>query len=348
MIKKSYSIFCLQLFFLFFSFSGSLISQTEKQFETSLHFTRAGKEYWYCAENGGFENLTKMRISSDCINCHAREYASGSTIIHDKYTPSCADCHEKDNSKIISDDVCRNCHTHQMAEMSVYKDVHREKGMLCIDCHTKSDVHGNGMELRSIYDGAIEKNCESCHADIKQSQSHTVHNDKLDCSACHIQSQVTCYNCHFETGKTNTGMHGYVLLARNMVTKKVQAANFMALTFKDKTFLAVGPYKAHTVSKEGRKCGDCHDNPVLRQYEKDKKITLTWWDEKKGKINNTKGIIPVPEDWKKAFKIDFINYDAENKKNRGWALLKRGADRMQMLFVEPLDINTIKKLSVKR
>ena len=290
-IIKNYFLFYLIYFFS----AGCIFSQIETQFQTSLHNTRAGKNYWYCAENGGFELLTKMPISQDCINCHARENAEGSTIIHSKYSPSCADCHEKKNSKVVSDNVCRNCHSHQMAEIRNFKDVHREKGMICIDCHTKSDLHGNGTELRSIYEGAIEKTCESCHENIKQSKSHTVHGEKLDCSACHIQSQVTCFNCHFETGKINTGLKDYILLARNKDTKKVQAANFMALTFKDRTFYVVGPYKAHTVMKDGRKCSDCHGNSTIRQYEKTKKIILTSWDEKKGKVNNTKGVIPVPK-----------------------------------------------------
>lgn len=348
MINKSFVKYFILVLFITILTTGYINSQTEKLFETSLHYTRAGADYWYCEENGGFESITKMRISEDCLNCHAKENASGTTIIHSKYTPSCADCHEKNNSKIISDDVCRNCHTHQMAEMSVYKDVHREKGMICIDCHTKSDVHGNGLQLRSIYEGAIEKTCETCHENIKQSRSHTVHSEKLDCSACHIESQVTCFNCHFETGKTNTGLRGYILLARNSYSKKVQAANFMALTFRDKAFYAVGPYKAHTIMKEGRKCNDCHGNSTIRYYEKNKKIFLTSWDESKGKINNTKGVIPVPKDWKTAFKIDFINYDPEKKKNSGWGLLKQGADKSQMLFIEPLDENSMKKLSIKR
>ncbi len=338
----------LHLVVIVFLFSGNLFCQIERQYETSLHKTRAGKNYWYCSENGGFELLTKIPISQDCINCHSRENAEGNPIVHSKYSPSCADCHDKKNTKIISDIVCRNCHSHQMAEIRVYKDVHREKGMICIDCHTKSDLHGNGTEPRSIYEGVIEKTCESCHENIQPSRSHTVHGEKLDCSACHMESQITCFNCHFETGKINTGLRDYILLARNKETKKIQVANFMALTFKDRTFYAVGPYKAHTIMKEGRKCNDCHGNATIRKYEKTKKIILTAWDDKKGKINNTKGVIPVPGDWKTAFIIDFIHYDADNKNNNGWSLLKQGADKTQMLFVEPLDAASMKKLSIKR
>ena len=329
-------------------FNGQIYSQDPKNYEKSLHYTRAGADHWYCLENGGFETLTKMRISKDCLNCHARENASGVTINHEKYNPSCADCHDKADSKSVNNEACRNCHTHQMAEIAAAKDVHREKGMICIDCHSKFDTHGNGRDLRSIYDGAIEKTCETCHEKIGQSVSHTVHKGNLDCSACHIQTQVTCFNCHFESGKINAGLSGYILLARNSLTKKVQAANFMGLTFRDKSFIAVSPYKAHTISKEGRKCNDCHGSANIRKYEKTKKIILASWDPKKGMVSATPGVIPVPEDWQKAFVIDFVVYDASNKNNKGWSLLKKGADKSQMLFLDPLDAAAMKKLSAKK
>jgi len=322
--------------------------QDPKNFPKSLHSTRAGADHWYCEENGGFESITKMKISKDCLNCHSDVNAKGNTIIHSQYSPSCADCHYSEKSNDVSVEACINCHTHQTAEFGVTKDVHREKGMTCINCHTKSDLHGDGRELRSIYDGAIEKDCKSCHENIKQSVSHSVHSDKLDCSACHLESQVTCFNCHFESGKINAGLFGYVLLAQNSFTKKIQAANFMGLTFRDRTFLAISPYKAHSVKKEGRKCEDCHANSNVRQYYKNKKLQLTAWDEKKGKLTNLKGVIPVTTDWQKVITADFVFFDQANNKNGGWALLKRGIDKMQMLYLEPLSDNSVKMMSVKK
>jgi len=328
-------------------YPAGIFSQDPANFKRSLHYTRAGAEYWYRMENGGFENLTKMEISKDCMNCHSRENARGNAIIHDKYEPSCFDCHDGGPKNSVNNQACLNCHSHQTAEFSVTNDVHRAKGMICIDCHTKYDMHGNGSELRSLYEGSIEKTCETCHENIKQSVSHTVHNGSLDCSACHVSSQVTCFNCHFESGKINSGLYGYVLLARNSYTKKVQAANYMGLTFKDRTFLVIGPYKAHSVTKEGRKCSDCHNNAALQKYLKTGKINLTYWDEQSGKAAAVKGVIPVPGDWKKAITADFVYYDESKLKNNGWSLLKRGIDKIQMMFLEPLDDKSIKKLNLK-
>jgi len=42
------------------------------------------------------------------------------------------------------------------------KDIHLEKGMQCVDCHTHQDVHGSGDIFAQMAD-AIEIKCEDCH-----------------------------------------------------------------------------------------------------------------------------------------------------------------------------------------
>jgi hypothetical protein len=44
-------------------------------------------------------------------------------------------------------------------------DVHHERGMHCIDCHTINDVMGDG-ELHGQMEYAVEISCEGCHGDI--------------------------------------------------------------------------------------------------------------------------------------------------------------------------------------
>ncbi len=46
-------------------------------------------------------------------------------------------------------------------------DVHYQKGMACIDCHTKSDLHGDG-NMYSKREQAVEIRCESCHGTVKE------------------------------------------------------------------------------------------------------------------------------------------------------------------------------------
>ena len=46
------------------------------------------------------------------------------------------------------------------------KDIHLERGMHCVDCHFKTDSHGNGT-LVGEYGNAIEIGCEDCHGTTK-------------------------------------------------------------------------------------------------------------------------------------------------------------------------------------
>ena len=324
-------------------FSVSLFGQHLENFKSSLHFTRAGKNYWYSNEQGGFESLTGIPITNlSCNKCHMRTSANGSPIDAKNYTPSCTDCHTSTETYEVNHDQCIRCHSHQRAEMDLYDDVHRTAGFKCMDCHTSRDVHGTGEHENSIYDNAVERNCESCHQKISDIKSHTVHGNKISCSSCHMQSQVSCFTCHFETGNSNTRLGGYILLAKDKRTGIIKPANFMALTYKDKSFYTIGPYYSHTITKAGRMCKDCHRTKLLKEYKTSGKILMTKWDGGSKQIVNTKGVIPVPNDWEKSFIFDFIDY---NKDEKNWSYLKTGADKTQMMYVEPLDQITIDKLS---
>ena len=46
------------------------------------------------------------------------------------------------------------------------EDVHFQKGMLCQDCHTSNDLHGDGF-LRGANFGAVEIECQDCHGTTK-------------------------------------------------------------------------------------------------------------------------------------------------------------------------------------
>lgn len=51
----------------------------------------------------------------------------------------------------------------QKAQKAVHlKDIHLEKGMHCVDCHFKQDVHGNG-NLVGEFHNAVEIQCVDCH-----------------------------------------------------------------------------------------------------------------------------------------------------------------------------------------
>jgi hypothetical protein len=59
----------------------------------------------------------------------------------------------------------------QLFNKSVHlKDIHLERGMHCVDCHFKTDSHGNGT-LVGEYGDAIEIGCEDCHGTTKAKSS---------------------------------------------------------------------------------------------------------------------------------------------------------------------------------
>jgi hypothetical protein len=326
----------------------------EETFRTSLHATRLGKATWYSRANGGFEGLTNVSISQmACMKCHPGTKADGTPIDPATYQPGCDDCHSSPGSS-VSDQSCLKCHSRQAREMQFYSDAHRQQGFRCMSCHTLEDVHGDGKQYASwLEPGAVKVKCETCHTRVESNPAHNVHNRSVDCVACHTQSVVSCYNCHLpsEIQADRKRPHGlirdYLLLLRRKETGKVYTGSIMTLNYNDKTFLAVAPYRAHTIAKNARKCQDCHDNAALREYNETGKIVVTKWDG--SKVVNKKGVIPVPPDWRTAFQLDFVDYTGDpaspTTDPSKWVFLKTGADGKQMLYAEPLTAQQMQKLS---
>ncbi len=265
-------------------------------FLSSLHYTAKGMGYWYDKANGGLEIISGVPYSNlGCKNCHV---------------PGCDRCHkaEKDNTLKYSSDAAKNqamcleCHAREKAIIGIdraakQEDVHFAKGMKCMDCHSSREIHGDGKEYVSLKEpGAMDTTCEKCHSPVKTTDSHRVHNGKLDCKACHVRHVVSCTNCHFDTlvkeGKRAAiPVSGWVFLMN--YEGKVTSASMQNFVVKgDKTFFMFAPHMSHSVMKEGRKCDVCHGTEIMKQVQKGK-VTLTWLEE--GKVKNLKAIIPVAE-----------------------------------------------------
>lgn len=327
-------------------------------FPTSLHATRQGKATWYGKENGGFETLTEVPMANlPCQKCHASTYADGTEVDPATYQPGCADCHATPGDK-PKDETCLGCHSRQGLEMKSFSDVHREMGFGCTTCHSKREMHGDGHRYASMLEpGAMDTECENCHTSLPSNAAHSIHQEKVDCTACHSQSVISCYNCHFESmvqGRTKRffkpPMTGFELLVGD-TEGKVHAANMQSLVYDGKTFVAIAPYSAHTITKEARRCSDCHDNAALQEYNKTGKITVAQWDAEQGKLSGPQGVIPVPPDWQEALQFDFLDYTGDPTSGEtdpeAWVFLKHGADLMQMLYGEPLTEEQMEKLSEK-
>lgn len=321
---------------------STMTSQTKQDtlFYRSLHYTAGGMSYWYAKTNGGLETVTGVPYSQlGCQNCHVAD-CSRCHLTATKEGPAYSTNEAKQDGK------CLGCHAREASVMKVDKaagqlDVHFERGMACMDCHTAGEIHGNGTMYASMKaPGAMETSCEKCHT-ISESRAHSVHNGKLDCNACHERQVVSCTNCHFET-MVNEGkrialpVSGWLFLMNR--NGKVTSANMQSFVMKEgRTFLMFAPQHSHSIMKQGRECEECHASDNVKQLGK-KAFTLTWLQD--GKLQNTKGVIPVTD----GITWNMVYQDREKGQ---WVLIKNPvAPKLQYAsFGEPLTRSQMQSLA---
>ncbi len=340
-------------------------------FQTSLHRTRAGKSTWYNAENGGFETLTGVPIEQmGCRDCHGPTDATGQPYPPD-YTAGCLDCHDTAGGVTVAQ--CLSCHSRQGYEINLLKfpDVHREAGFRCWDCHGYADLHGDGTEYSSMLEpGAIKAECDDCHNGTVMPVPHSspfdvnLHDGKLHCTACHAKSVVSCYNCHLESQvqahvkRAKQPIANFVLLVNRHKDGKVHPASFQSLTYQGHGWVAFGPYSPHSIVREGRLCGECHNNlsgavAAINEYNARNEMKFVTWDDSGKVLNWMRGVVPIPSDYQKKFKMDFIAYNGAPSDpaapSTNWSSIGKNTwDGHQMLYASPLTREQMDKLGFTR
>jgi len=235
--------------------SHGRIKDITGRFETSLHNTRKGKDTYYSAPDG-FGNVTEVPYEDlSCKDCHNKGASEWEE-------PVCLDCHlgaenTPPDYTPPNEKTCLGCHGRQNAEHGMLADVHRDEyGMVCMDCHTEEEVHGDGTEYASMQEpGVFKVSCSDagCHQNVlekpgkgnardgkvsKQAKKfHKKHLDTVDCSACHVESVLACDSCHFDTEVAGTGKRfyrnipqtGFKLLLNHH--GKVRTASYQSLTW---------------------------------------------------------------------------------------------------------------------
>lgn len=317
----------------------------DSYYATALHNTGRGMERYYEARTAGFERQTHIPYADlNCKTCHLPSFTGG-----------CKSCHGTDSPGLGAQvdaslsGPCGTCHSRQKAEANLYSDVHRAKGMGCMDCHTLGDVHGDGKAYLSMNEeGAIDPKCEDCHKQVQNHNFHSAHADDMECAVCHTQSVISCYNCHFETevyGKKKIP-YGQMrdwnfLINRN---GKVALANFQSVKWADQSMVGFGPYYAHTISKNVVKgCDDCHHNSAVTQWYRQGSIDVVTWDAAQAKLVNRKGFIPVPYNFDAGgLRFDFVDLDKVG--GSVWSFMETGPDRMQLLYGSPLTKEQMDKI----
>jgi hypothetical protein len=334
---------------------SQITKSPSETFPTSLHATRPGKNHYYSMANGGFETLTGVPMATlMCTKCHAPTRPDGTKVDDKTYQPGCLDCHKTPGDK-VSDATCIACHSRRGLEYKVSTDVHHAKGLTCTSCHTTREMHGDGKKYESLLSpGAMDAKCENCHTKPVSNAAHEAHGEKLDCKACHTQTAVACNSCHFESVVAGGGrrffqpMANFLFLVRRDGSDKVHPASMQTLTYKDKSFVVIAPYSAHTIAKQARVCGDCHGNANVQTYAKTGKIAVTTWDAQTSSLKTVTGVVPIPPDWRAALTFDYMTYkgDPTDEKTdpKAWAFLKSGTDMWHMMFARPLTKEQVEKL----
>jgi hypothetical protein len=344
----------------------------KETFPISLHATRAGKAHWYGAANGGFEKWTGIGIERlGCKDCHGATNADGEPYPMPYPGPSCVDCHASaDNA--VRQNQCLGCHGRQSAEALRMKlpDVHRDAGMVCWDCHTGDDLHGDGTTYPSLLAaGAIKADCSDCHPDDALPEEHVEHDPHegaVHCTSCHSKTVISCYNCHLESqaeGGVKRAMQeisDFVMLVNRSKDGAVHPASFQSLTHGGNAFVAFGPYTPHATTRQGRSCGECHvnqgeaGNAAISHYNSTGEIRFVSWNADKRTLEWMRGVVPIPEDYRTTLKMEFMTFNGDPASKPGpnagaWSPIGKDTwDGSQMFFATPLTREQMTALGFER
>jgi hypothetical protein len=196
---------------------------------------------------------------------------------------------------------------------------------------------------------AVRTDCRSCHVDQEQespefdteTDSHSVHGNRLDCAACHVRSTMACYNCHFDTFLKTGSREGNFIPMKDWLLLinyegKVTSGGAMTLVYQNKKFIAYVPYYTHSVAPEGRACDDCHQNEAVRKIQKGEKVPVVSFND--GKVETWKGVVPVLKG-----KLDWTFL---NRTERGWEPVSGSGDiKVQFAaYGSPLSEDQFQKL----
>jgi hypothetical protein len=208
-----------------------------------------------------------------------------------------------------------------------------------------------------------------------------------------VESNTTCNSCHFDSELEERKRFYRQIPAKDFLflmnfkdiqdptVTKVRAATYQSLTVgavctgsednrvcdteNAQTFTVFAPYAAHAVTRgEELKCLDCHavwnglgceGNPAVCQYDNERIVETTHWNNETNLLEGPTGIIPIPPDWAPdsggALDMDFVYYlgnttDPVTKNLEGddWAFLKTGPDRGHMPYGTPLSHEQMQNL----
>ena len=168
---------------------------------------------------------------------------------------------------------------HTKRYMHLQEDIHYQKGMLCQDCHTSNDMHGDGF-LGGANAAAVEVECQDCHGTTSKYpwELPIGYSDEFNTTEAKGKARGTTKTIaeYLKMGTTNDPKEGHLLTARgnplihtarhgNRITmhlasgKDIELTPLKALKEEEKlskeALVAMDQISAHT---ENMECYTCH------------------------------------------------------------------------------------------
>ena len=136
-------------------------------------------------------------------------------------------------------------HTKHYIQME--KDVHYQKGMLCQDCHTSNDMHGDGF-LTGANLAAVEIECQDCHGTTKKYpwELPLGYSDEFNTTAKtgSPRGVATTVAEYLKMGSVSKAKEGYLLSARgNPLTKAHKVGDKVKIELSNGKDILLSPLK---------------------------------------------------------------------------------------------------------
>ncbi len=149
---------------------------------------------------------------------------------------------------------------HTKRYMHLTEDIHYSKGMLCQDCHTTNDMHGDGF-FRGANLGAVEVECQDCHGTTTKYpwELPLGYSDEFATKPKEGKARGTTHTlaAYLRQGSIpdDTG-DGFLLSARgNPLTKAVRKGDKIVMHLSSGKDITLSPLKTlkkeHKISQEG-------------------------------------------------------------------------------------------------
>ena len=132
---------------------------------------------------------------------------------------ACSKCH--DSGKSVASSYSGLLKKEKSSSSNKYihmqEDIHLKKGMLCQDCHTSGDMHGDGF-LSGANAAAVEVECQDCHGTTKAYpwELPLGYSDEFNTTVASGEARgtVTTVAKYLQKGSVSDVNDGYILTAR--------------------------------------------------------------------------------------------------------------------------------------